>query len=108
MVTEKFPAASNVPPPRVDQFAKAAATSVEASTVKASPLVPPASVNVAAPALVRPTPPVSVALMVASALRRIGGGQPNACWWFDLNHADGDAARGLWIPLGAYGVSTVR
>ena len=26
------------------------------------------------------------------------------CWWVTLDHADGDVTRGLWAPLGAYGV----
>ena len=43
----------------------------------------------------------------ATALTLVGRGQPAGCWWFDLNHADGEMSRGLWIPLGAYGVVTV-
>ena len=40
-------------------------------------------------------------------LRHIGGGKPNGCWWFDLSHADGNSNRGLWLPLGAYGVVNI-
>lgn len=52
----------------------------------------------------------SVTLFDASngaALRRIGGDGPGGCLWFDLNHADGALGRGLWLPLGAYGVATI-
>lgn len=42
-----------------------------------------------------------------AALRQVGQGRPSGCLWFDLTHADGELGRGLWIPLGAYGVATV-
>jgi hypothetical protein len=34
-------------------------------------------------------------------------GGPPGCVWFDLSKADGALDRGLWLPLGAYGVSAV-
>lgn len=30
------------------------------------------------------------------------------CVWFDLNMADGSLAKGLWLPLGVYGVDQVK
>jgi hypothetical protein len=42
-----------------------------------------------------------------TALRQVGQGRPSGCLWFDLTHADGELGRGLWLPLGAYGVATV-
>lgn len=30
--------------------------------------------------------------------------RPPGCLGFDLNNSDGEATRGLWVPLGAYGV----
>ena len=33
--------------------------------------------------------------------------QPSSCLWYDLNSADGALNRGLWLPLGAYGVKEV-
>jgi len=42
-----------------------------------------------------------------SSLRLIRRASPDACWWFDLEHADADASRGVWIPLGPYGVATI-
>ncbi len=42
-----------------------------------------------------------------ATLKLIGSGQPPECLWFDLNQADGTVDRGLWIPLGAYGVGQV-
>jgi hypothetical protein len=33
--------------------------------------------------------------------------QPTGCLWYDLNHADGNRAQGLWLPFGIYGVSEV-
>jgi len=32
---------------------------------------------------------------------------PPGCLWFDLSRADGALDRGLWLPLGLYGVSGV-
>ena len=52
----------------------------------------------------------SVRLFDASAggaPRTVGEGRPAGCQWFDLGHADGALGRGLWLPLGAYGVSKV-
>ena len=40
-------------------------------------------------------------------LRQTGRSQPAGCLWFDLNRADGALGRGLWIPLGVYGVAKV-
>jgi hypothetical protein len=37
-------------------------------------------------------------------LRLLHEALPPTCYWFDLPHADGDAAHGLWAPLGDYGV----
>jgi hypothetical protein len=42
-----------------------------------------------------------------AALRSVGPGKAAGCFWFDLSQADGTAGRGLWIPLGAYGVATI-
>jgi len=42
-----------------------------------------------------------------AALRQVGQGRPSGCLWFDLTHADGELDRGLWVPLGVYGVGTV-
>ena len=35
-------------------------------------------------------------------------GGPPGCVWFDLTKADGALDRGLWLPLGTYGVSEVE
>jgi len=43
----------------------------------------------------------------AATLRRVGSGQPGGCLWFDLTRADGSLNRGLWLPLGAYGVARI-
>ncbi len=40
----------------------------------------------------------------SSAITLMGGGASDGCLWYDLSHADGDPGRGLWIPLGIYGV----
>lgn len=42
-----------------------------------------------------------------SALRLIRRVSPESCWWFDLEHAAAEASRGVWIPLGPYGVATI-
>jgi len=42
-----------------------------------------------------------------SALREVGQSHSTGCVWFDLTHADGALGRGLWVPLGAYGVAQV-
>ncbi len=34
-------------------------------------------------------------------------GGPPGCVWFDLSKGDGAVDRGLWLPLGVYGVSVV-
>jgi hypothetical protein len=39
-----------------------------------------------------------------SSLTVVGSGAPQNLLWFDLDHADGSLARGLWVPLGDYGV----
>jgi hypothetical protein len=41
------------------------------------------------------------------AVRPVGEGRPVGCQWYDLNHADGALGRGVWLPLGAYGVAKV-
>jgi hypothetical protein len=50
---------------------------------------------------------VLVDLTDPSALTQVGAGRPAGCTWYDLSRADGALARGLWIPLGAYGVGQV-
>lgn len=40
-------------------------------------------------------------------LTPVGGGRPGGCQWADLTHADGARGRGVWVPLGAYGVASV-
>jgi alpha-tubulin suppressor-like RCC1 family protein len=40
----------------------------------------------------------------AARLALIGAGGPAGCVGYNLENADGDAARGLWLPLGIYGV----
>jgi hypothetical protein len=42
------------------------------------------------------------------ALLRVGRGTQSGCLSFDLNQADSTVARGLWIPLGVYGVEQVH
>jgi hypothetical protein len=42
-----------------------------------------------------------------SALKSIGASQENGCLSFDLSQADGRPDRGLWIPLGGFGVEKV-
>jgi hypothetical protein len=42
-----------------------------------------------------------------SAPTFLGAGGPPGCVWFDLSKADGGLGRGLWLPLGVYGVSIV-
>ncbi|HXT39578.1 MAG TPA: beta-propeller domain-containing protein [Candidatus Angelobacter sp.] len=42
----------------------------------------------------------------ASPAPLVTGGPPG-CVWFDLSKADGAPGRGLWLPLGVYGVSMV-
>jgi hypothetical protein len=52
----------------------------------------------------------SVALFDASnaaALRAVGQGRPAGCLWFNLDEADGALGRGLWLPLGTYGVARI-
>lgn len=44
---------------------------------------------------------------VPAALQPIGHGNPSPCLSFDLQQADGSLARGLWVPLGIYGVGRV-
>jgi alpha-tubulin suppressor-like RCC1 family protein len=43
----------------------------------------------------------------ASRLNVIGGGGPPGCVGFNLDHADGSIAEGLWLPLGDFGVDHV-
>ena len=42
-----------------------------------------------------------------SAPTSIGSGGPGGCAGFNLEYADGSAARGLWLPLGDFGVHRV-
>ena len=42
-----------------------------------------------------------------SAPAFLGTGGPPGCVWFNLGNADGALDRGLWLPLGVYGVSAV-
>jgi hypothetical protein len=37
-------------------------------------------------------------------LKPLGGGAPQNLLWFNLDRADGSLDRGLWVPLGDYGV----
>jgi hypothetical protein len=37
-------------------------------------------------------------------LRRVGGGAPPGCIWVELNRAQGELERGIWVPLGLNGV----
>jgi len=41
------------------------------------------------------------------AALREAGRSSGGCFWFDLTRGDGTLARGLWLPLGSYGVSQV-
>jgi hypothetical protein len=44
----------------------------------------------------------------AAGLRFAGTGRSPLCWWWpDLGHSDGSSSAGLWIPLGAYGVTHI-
>ncbi|MBN2505122.1 MAG: beta-propeller domain-containing protein [Verrucomicrobia bacterium] len=43
----------------------------------------------------------------ATGLALIGRAQPAGCGWYDLGGADGDLTRGLWVPMGAYGVACI-
>ncbi len=47
-------------------------------------------------------------LTTPAALEPIGASNLSGCVWPTLEGADGNAARGLWLPLGAYGVSKVE
>jgi hypothetical protein len=38
------------------------------------------------------------------ALSQLWYTQPTGCLWYDLTYADGSINRGLWVPLGVYGV----
>jgi len=42
-----------------------------------------------------------------SAPALIGSGGPGGCVGFNLENADGAVDRGLWLPLGDYGVSRI-
>ena len=46
-------------------------------------------------------------LAMPPALEIRGEGRPPGCLSMDLSNADGDAARGVWAPLGAYGVAAI-
>jgi hypothetical protein len=42
-----------------------------------------------------------------AALATIGKGQIENCLWSDLTQADGSLTKGLWLPLGDFGLSSV-
>ncbi len=42
-----------------------------------------------------------------AALKVLGRSNSAGCYWYDLKHADGDAARGLWLPRGGFGVGRI-
>lgn len=42
-----------------------------------------------------------------AALKFLNSTVANGCIWFDLSQADGRLDRGLWMPLGVYGVAMV-
>jgi hypothetical protein len=42
-----------------------------------------------------------------AAPRSLISDRPDGCVWYNLNNADGALNRGLWLPLGVYGVTTV-
>lgn len=44
---------------------------------------------------------------VPATLTLIGAGGPQGCVYFNPENADGDVNRGLWLPLGDYGVTKV-
>jgi hypothetical protein len=41
-------------------------------------------------------------------LSRLSTYSPASCLWYDLTDADGGLGRGLWVPLGYYGVQEIR
>jgi len=41
------------------------------------------------------------------ALAVVGESEPSGCLWYNLSYADGELGRGLWVPLGIYGVATI-
>jgi hypothetical protein len=43
-----------------------------------------------------------------AALRKVGAGGPGGCLSYDLSRGDGVSGRGLWLPLGAYGVARIE
>jgi hypothetical protein len=42
-----------------------------------------------------------------ASLHQVGQGQPTGCLWFDLNRGAGELGRGVWIPMGVYGVVSI-
>ena len=60
-------------------------------------------------------PPVTATCVVINAVEGIaiapvtliGSGGPDGCLRFNLENADGAVARGLWLPLGFFGVHRV-
>ena len=43
-----------------------------------------------------------------AALKQIGASDPNSSFFgMNLGGADGDVTRGLWVPLGEYGVQAI-
>lgn len=43
-----------------------------------------------------------------SSLTLSGSGAPGGCIGYNLKYADGDSDRGLWVPLGPYGVTKIN
>lgn len=43
----------------------------------------------------------------AAAPVSVGRGAPDGCFWYDLTYADGALNRGVWLPLGIYGVDVI-
>jgi hypothetical protein len=43
----------------------------------------------------------------AAAPDSLGSATPDGCLWYDLTFADGALNRGVWLPLGLYGVDVI-
>ncbi|MCW5554754.1 MAG: beta-propeller domain-containing protein [Verrucomicrobiae bacterium] len=43
-----------------------------------------------------------------AALRQVGEGPTSGCLYLDLQHADAQPARALWLPLDSYGVTSIQ
>ena len=49
-----------------------------------------------------------MARVMPAGLQFLGSGKSPLCWWWpDLGHSDGTVSAGLWVPLGAYGVTHI-